>query len=119
MSIRMKTMIGALLARGGGTRQNAGSSPLAAHAGLSLGERGFELLSAAAVDVGDRFAHRAGERLIDGAGFAAVVDRNDAGGAGRQRGAHLLLQAAFDPVPGEFADQSAGGAAGDRRCQWR
>src|ERR1017187_4134454 len=117
MSIRMKTMIGALLARGGGTRQNAGSSPLAAHAGLSLGERGFELLSAAAVDVGDRFAHRAGERLIDGAGFAAVVDRNDAGRAGRQATPLLLPQAFSALGRGEFPNQAAGGAAGDRRCQ--
>src|SRR5690349_13852075 len=90
---------------GGGSRRIAGPSRLAAQAGLCVREGGLELLDAAAVDLRDRFAYRAGERRVDGAGFAAVVDGHDAGRAWWQRGAHLLLQAAFDPVPGEFSDQ--------------
>src|SRR6266576_2086220 len=55
-----------------------GPSRLAAHAVLRLSECRLELFSAAAVDRGDRFAHRAGERGVDGAGFGAVVDGDDA-----------------------------------------
>ena len=38
---------------------------------------------------------------------------------GRERGAHLLLQTALDPVSGELADHAADRAADDRRCQQR
>ena len=44
----------------GGSRRIAGSSHLAAQAGLRVRERGFELLGANAINLGDRFAHRAG-----------------------------------------------------------
>ena len=43
-------------------------------------------------------SYGAGECCVDGVGVSAVIDRDDAGRARRQRGSHLLLQTALDPV---------------------
>src|SRR5215467_1990503 len=84
-----------------------------------LGERGLELLGAAAVDLGDGLLHRAGQRRIDGVGLAAVINRDDAGQARRERGLDLLLDPFLHPVPGELPGQAAGRAADEDRSQQR
>src|SRR5690242_15696930 len=94
-------------------------SRLTAHAGLRLRNGGLELLGAAAVDLGDRFLHCVDERRINRVRLSAVVDGDDAGRAGRQRGAHLLPEAALDAVFGEPADHATGGAGDDHRRQQR
>src|SRR5262249_43012732 len=76
-----------------------------------LGERGLELLRAAAADLGAGLLPRAGQRRIDGVGFAAVINRDDAGEARRERGLDLLLDSFLHPVPGELPGQAAGRAA--------
>src|SRR5258708_4158789 len=92
----------------------------AAHAGSCLRERGLGFLDQTAVDVGDRFPHRAGGGGVAGVGFAGVGEGEEARRARWQRGAHLLFEAAFNPMPGELPDKTAGGAADyDRRQQRR
>jgi hypothetical protein len=60
---------------------------------------------------GDRLCWRSGERLLGGHLVVTVDDRDDYRGARLELVADSVLDAAVHPVPGERADQAAGGRA--------
>src|SRR4051794_4810473 len=83
--------------------EEAGS---AGHSGLGFGQAGLELLRAEAVDGGDGLPDGIDQGLVHGVAAVGVVDGDDPSRPRRQRGVHLVSDAARQPVLDELAHHS-------------